>query len=220
VVLRISFPAVQRAGGQRRSRGGGAERAVTSLPGPAAGTSRAHSRAACICFLTGQPQIPTRGPPRVLVMAFHRSPLVSFPKKHVGEKIFSFYISSFLTSRCGQPLKQPGAGSAPRIGAWAALRSTGTRGHQQTCQERCSRRSRPGSRPGPAPDPFCPFTGAGENAPGCFPSPQPSGSCMKTHICSRQTTPAAPAFAGPCPQAHRITESQNSRGWKGPLWVI
>jgi len=24
----------------------------------------------------------------------------------------------------------------------------------------------------------------------------------------------------PCSQNHRITESQNSRGWKGPLWVI
>jgi len=23
-----------------------------------------------------------------------------------------------------------------------------------------------------------------------------------------------------CSQYHRITESQNSRGWKGPLWVI
>ena len=23
-----------------------------------------------------------------------------------------------------------------------------------------------------------------------------------------------------CSQNHRITESQNSRGWKGPLWVI
>jgi len=25
---------------------------------------------------------------------------------------------------------------------------------------------------------------------------------------------------GPINMNHRITESQNSRGWKGPLWVI
>jgi len=32
----------------------------------------------------------------------------------------------------------------------------------------------------------------------------------------------AGSFLSPPPilQNHRITESQNSRGWKGPLWVI
>ena len=69
--------------------------------------------------------------------------------------------------------------------------------------------------------PVSPFPSTrGSRAGGAVPE-HPRPRCLPPSAGSGQrllpaAAPAAPGFAA----AHRITESQHGRGWKGPLWVI
>lgn len=141
-----------------------------------------------------------RGFPCVLVMAFHRSPLVSFPKKHVGLNIFfSFSVfchlytsspSSHLVSAlrrgaaCGQPFLAPAHAGINRHAKNAAP-DTAT---PVPCQVL------PWT-------PSAPLAGLGRH-PGLLPQSTAPATwlrllqlCIKIHVYSQQTTPAASAFA-------------------------
>ena len=47
------------------------------------------------------------------------------------------------------------------------------------------------------------------------------GFAKKEQLCvSKGPCPSPPYYMGLQEESHRITESQNVWGWKGPLWVI